>query len=107
MTISLICPECGVTFDKVEKRQVFCSKAHGKRFYNLQTKRGTVIGPLLVTARMGGRYAGVDKELAAWARKQHDQLISQWIKEDRAAGRDATLLMKNKMQAGWAACDVD
>ena len=107
MTTTLICPECGVTFDKVEKRQVFCSKAHGKRFYNLQTKRGTVIGPLLTVARMAGRYSGVDKELGAYARKEADNLISRWIQEDRAAGRDAALIVKAKMEAGWCAADVD
>ena len=101
------CPECSAEFEQTERRQVFCSRAHGKRFYNLQTKRGTIIGPLLVTARTAGRYAGVSRELGAYARREADALISQWIIEDRKAGRDATLIAEQKRTNRWRATDAE
>lgn len=103
---AITCPECGITVEKTEKRQVFCSREHGKRFYNLQTKRGTIIGPLLATARTAGRYAGVSKELGAYARREADRLINQWIIEDRQAGRNAALIVQSKMDADWRAVDA-
>ena len=103
----MICPECGVEFTRTERRQVFCTREHGKRFYNLQTKRGTVIGPLLVVAREAGRYRGTDKELGTYARREADALISRWVIEDRADGRSAAMIVREKMVNAWRAVDVD
>lgn len=103
---TITCPECGARFVRKGGRQMFCSPAHKVAFYNLQTTRGTVIGPLLATARLGGRYKGADRELAAYARREADALINRWIIEDREAGRDAALIVADKMARCWRAADV-
>ena len=108
MNEPLICPGCSTHFARTERRQVFCTKRCGKAFYNLQTKRGTVIGPLLTVAREAGRYkGGPSRALGAYARREADALISRWVIEDRAAGRSAALLVAAKFERAWRAVDVE
>lgn len=102
----LTCPECGVQFTKTARHQVFCTPAHKQAFYNLQTKRGTVIGPLLAVARAAGRYKGADRELGSYARTEADAIISRWVVDDRKAGRRPDLIVAAKREACWRGCDA-
>jgi hypothetical protein len=102
-----ICPGCGAQSARTARHQVFCTAECGKAYYNLMTKRGTVIGPLLIVAREAGRYkGGPSRELGRYARREADALISQWVIEDRAAGRNSALLVGEKMARAWRAVDV-
>lgn len=102
----LVCPQCSTKFPRTSNNQTFCTPAHKVAFYNLQTSRGTIIGPLLVTAAQEWRYAGGDRELAKYARREADTLISQWVVEDRACGRNAALVVARKQRMGWKWVDM-
>ena len=102
----MTCPECGCHFERNARRQVFCCPQHGRDFYNLQTTRGTIIGPLLVTAAQERRYSGGNRALAAYARREADALISRWVVEDREAGRNAALIVASKEGRKWRVADA-
>ena len=107
METTRICAGCSTRFKPQRTSQMFCTKACGKTFYNLQTMRGTVIAPLLSVAREAGRYkGGPSKALGAYARREADALISQWVIEDRAAGRQPALIVASKCARAWRAVDA-
>ena len=107
--LARICPECGVAFElkRPTSPQLFCTPAHKVRFYNLQIKRGLQLTPLMQTWRTAQpRYkSGASRELAAHAYGEACRLLDQYGKDDRAAGRDPSLVIAEKHLQGWRAGD--
>jgi hypothetical protein len=69
--------------------------------------RGAVLAPLLIASAEARRYRNAaNPEMAAYARRQADALISTWVIEDRAAGRRSAYVVAGKMEAGWSAVDL-
>lgn len=100
----MICPECGVTFTPRGGRQRFCSPAHKQRFHKLMAHRGQMVVPFGLSWQAGSR-SGCN--LSKWARSQHDALLRRWVRGDRAAGRNAALVVDAKRQAKWSHVDVE
>jgi len=97
------CPECGASFARKHHRQVFCTPAHKTRFYNVQCKRGVVMGPLLAVWARGRRKP---TEQTRYAFAQMCALESEWAREDKAAGRNPALVVAIKQELGWIAADL-
>ena len=104
------CPECATEIAAPKPRQIFCTPAHKAAFYNIQSKRGRVIMPLLAAWRPGGsgggRYVGADKDMGSYAFREACALVDQWDIEDRKAGRDPTLVVAGKYAIDWRAGDL-
>lgn len=99
-----VCPECGVTFTPVNGRQVFCTIKHKRGFHRLMANRGQLLMPLALVWQRGNR-AG--ERHAAWARAQKDGLLRRWVQEDKAAGRDPSLVTRTKEEFKWSYVDAD
>lgn len=106
MTATRVCAECAQTFTATRAWQRFCCEAHKQRFHKLMAKRGQMLAPLLIASAENRRYAGGDRELAAYGRREADALVSAWVVEDRSAGRSCALVAAGKQEDGWRAVDA-
>lgn len=98
------CPECGVTFIPGSGRQVFCTVDHKRAFHRLMAGRGQIMLPLSLAWQAGNRRG---EDHAAWARSQQDGLLRRWVREDRAAGRDPSIVTRAKEALLWSHVDAD
>lgn len=98
------CPECGVTFTPHHHAQTFCTTKHQQAFHKLMAKRGQIMVPFALVWRRGKH--GKNRDDASFSMQTHAQLTDAWNAEDRAAGRDPTLIVAAKRAAKWKAVDV-
>jgi hypothetical protein len=98
-----ICPECGARFIAGNGRQRFCTTAHQAKFHDVMKVRGKVGVPFVLAWRQGKRGATDDTR---YALGELSALADQWAAEDKAAGRDASLIVTGKRLASWRAADV-
>lgn len=97
------CPNCGATFKGSRRSQVFCGATCRTDFYDLQAIRGKVALPFLLTWRSGKRRTS---GASSYAMTQLCALADAWNAEDKAAGRNAGLIVANKLGAAWRATDA-
>lgn len=84
------CPECLKLFEPKVRNQLFCSTAHNTAWNNRATKRGRVLTPLAIAARItrnGTRGKPELREAGRQASNYYNLLIQNYRDEDRAAGR--------------------
>jgi hypothetical protein len=98
------CPECGATFAPRSGRQMFCSIEHKVAFHRLMANRGQLMLPLSWAWQAGNRSG--DRH-AAWSRGQQDALLRRWVREDKAAGRDPSILTRLKQETKWSHVDAE
>lgn len=99
-----VCPECGASFVRMNGRQMFCSIPHRVAFHRLMANRGQIMLPLALAWQAGNRKG---EDHAAWARNQKDGLLRRWVQEDKAAGRDPSLVTRAKETAKWSHVDAE
>ena len=79
-------------FEPKVYNQLFCTPAHNVEWSNRATKRGRVLTPLSMVARItrnGTRGEPEAREAGRRASNRHNQLIQQYRDEDRAANDGA------------------
>jgi hypothetical protein len=84
------CPECRKLFEPKVVNQLFCSPAHNTIWNNRQTKRGRVLTPYGMVARItrdGTRGSPERREVGKAAAASFRKLIQRYRDEDRKAGR--------------------
>jgi len=84
------CPECRKPFEPKVANQLFCNPAHNADWNNRATKRGRVLTPLGMVARItrnGTRGTPEAREAGRIASSHHATLIQRYRDEDREAGR--------------------
>lgn len=84
------CPECGRPFEPNRANQLFCCPRHNADWNNRATKRGRVLTPLSIIARVtrnGTQGREEAREAGRRASNRHNELIKEYRDEDRAAGR--------------------
>lgn len=82
------CPECMKLFEPKVANQLFCQPDHNNAWTNRATKRGRVLTPLSIVARVtrdGTRGTPEEREAGRSAAKQQRALIQRYRDEDRAA----------------------
>lgn len=86
-----VCGECGVALVRAYgKRNMFCGRPCQLAFGNRMTVRGRVLTPLAMADRLtrsGTRGPPEARKAGIEAGRQYRQLIDQWAREDREAGR--------------------
>lgn len=86
--VVIACPECLGTFRLTQRHQLFCSRIHKRAYNNRLMKRGAVLAPLVILARVTRNGSeGRHKEHGRRASRDSDQLIQRWRDDDKAAGR--------------------
>ena len=78
------CMECGLSFEQKRHDHVFCHKDHKHAYHNRQIKRGNRMFPLVYRWR-ALRSSDPTASNAAFSRLC--SLLSDWIDDDRSAGR--------------------
>ncbi len=84
------CPECMKPFEPKVVNQLFCKPAHNVDWNNRATKRGRVLTPLGMVARItrnGTRGTPTEREAGRVASSHHAALIQRYRNEDREEGR--------------------
>jgi len=84
------CPECMKLFEPKVANQLFCCPKHNADWNNRATKRGRVLTPLSMAARLtrNGTQGPLElREAGRQASNAHNQLIQVYRDEDREAGR--------------------
>jgi hypothetical protein len=86
------CPECpgGKLFEPKVVNQLFCCPAHNAAWNNRATKRGRVLTPYSMVARItrdGSRGTPEQRAVGKEAASSHRRLIQRYRDEDRTAGR--------------------
>ncbi len=84
------CPECMRLFEPKVANQLFCCPQHNNDFTNRGTKRGRVLTPLAIVARVTRNGTQGNQEAREAGRKAsnaHNALVKRYRDEDRAAGR--------------------
>lgn len=84
------CPECMALFEPGVVNQLFCCPEHNAAWNNRATKRGRVLTPLSMVARItrnGTRGSPEDRRAGREASNAHNKLIQKYRDEDRKAGR--------------------
>ncbi|MEG3177018.1 hypothetical protein U1872_12320 [Sphingomonas sp. RB3P16] len=84
------CPECMRLFEPKVSNQLFCKPEHNADWNNRATKRGRVLTPLSIVARVtrnGTRGTPEAREAGRVASSHHNALIQRYRDEDREAGR--------------------
>lgn len=82
--ITTTCMECGAPTERQRVDQKFCSKAHKHAFHNRNIKRGNMLFPLVYRWRA---LRSSDPEASNAAFSRMCALLSNWIENDRRAGR--------------------
>jgi hypothetical protein len=105
-----ICPYCGASVTKQAGRRGaarrFCV-GHQQKFNDLAGTRGKSLVSFVVVWQALRKSRDPDlKRLRAYAFGQMNALGALWASEDRAAGRSAVLVVRQKMAAGWMAADL-
>jgi hypothetical protein len=104
------CAQCGKAIpEDADSRKLYCDAKCKRNFHNLSQVRGQEILPLL-EAQWRLRYSKADKdpegyELQKSARQQVASLLSDYLRADRASGRDASLVVQARMDEGVRAMD--
>jgi hypothetical protein len=83
-----LCPECMQLFEPKVVNQLFCKPSHTRAWNDRATKRGRVLTPLSIVARVtrnGTRGTPEAREAGRVASSQHNTLIQRYRDEDRAA----------------------
>lgn len=84
------CPECMKLFEPKVANQLFCTPQHNAAWNNRATKRGRVLVPLGMAARLsrnGTQGKPEEREAGRRASNRYNILIREHRDEDRAAGR--------------------
>lgn len=82
------CPECMKPFEPKVVNQLFCKPAHNADWNNRATKRGRVLTPLGMVARItrnGTRGTPEAREAGKTASSYYATLVQRYRDEDRAA----------------------
>ena len=96
------CPECVQVFRPVHPRQLFCCPAHKAAFHNRATVRGKALTPMAMAARITRDGCQGDTVTGKRGRRESRQLIDQWAREDREAGRmDMVSYMRARLAIGY------
>lgn len=98
-----VCPQCGAAFKAHHGKQQFCQPAHQGAFHDINAKRGKVLLPLIASWRSGKRGVSAD---SSYAFAEMARLADRWAAEDKAVGRDPSLIVAAKRKAGWSAADL-
>ncbi|WP_232280323.1 hypothetical protein [Sphingomonas sp. PAMC 26605] len=80
------CPECMRLFEPKVSNQLFCSPAHNADWNNRATKRGRVLTPLAMVARItrnGTRGTPEARAAGKRASSQYNALVQRYRDEDR------------------------
>lgn len=80
--ISHACAECGTAFQATDRKAAFCSVACRTASNNRRRERGALLYDLLVHQRFN-REVAQERQV----RSLIDRMVSNWVAEDRAAGR--------------------
>lgn len=84
------CPEClGPVDTTMDWRKIFCSQAHRMAFHNRQLIRGRKLVVPAIAERITRSGTARRKAAGILARQRNRQMMDQWVKDDRAAGRMA------------------
>ncbi len=84
------CPECRPDvrgFIRRHPGQLFCTTAHRDAWNDRAAKRGRVLTPLAIVARLTRNGTRGDSDTGARAASEQHALITRWRDEDAAAGR--------------------
>lgn len=100
---AIICPQCGVSFVPGHHLTAFCTPEHKQAYHDTNAKRGKVLLPFAQVARMGKRGFTAERR---YALAQYSALLDRFNAEDKAAGRSAEIIVREKMAKGWAAADL-
>lgn len=82
------CPECMRLFEPKVSNQLFCTPAHTAEWNNRATKRGRVLTPLSMVARItrnGTRGTPEARDAGKQASSHYNRLVQRYRDEDRAA----------------------
>ena len=71
----------------------------------MSARRGKILTPLALVWRQG-RNRKQDAKLAAYALTELAALLDAYARNDREAGRNPSLVVAVKHEAGWRAADV-
>lgn len=85
-----LCPECMRLFEAKVVNQLFCKPEHNTDWNNRATKRGRVLTPLAMVARItrnGSRGTPEAREAGKRASSQYNALVQRYRDEDRDAKR--------------------
>lgn len=105
-----VCAQCGKPIPpERHKRVLYCDARCKRNFHNLSQVRGQEIMPLLEAQRRWCN-AKPDKdpehyELQRSARQQIGELLGDYIRQDKANGRDASLVIRARMEDGVRVMD--
>lgn len=92
--VSHACAECGTAFEATDRKAVFCSPACRTASNNRRRDRGALIYDLLVHQRFN-REAAQERNV----RSLVDRMISNWVAEDRDAGRRVLRPLQDCLEA--------
>ena len=99
------CPECKPAVRAFVRRhpgQLFCTTAHRDAWNDRAAKRGKVLAPLAIVARLTRNGTRLDRETGARAASDQHSLITRWRDEDAAAGRMShTEYLARRYRAGF------
>lgn len=90
--LTVVCADCGGSFETTRTDARFCCDAHKTRFGNRMAARGKVLAPYVMAwiAGRGGGYAGTHP-VAGPAMREITSIARSFIDEDKAAGRPSTI----------------
>lgn len=97
------CPQCGEPFDPVDQRQVFCSPAHRRSYYDLCAIRGKTLLSLALVWREGKRGKTAAR---SYAFAELCALLDKYRAEDKAHGRRPDLLIDQRMRTKRSVADL-
>ncbi|WOF43754.1 hypothetical protein KNJ79_01970 [Sphingopyxis indica] len=96
------CPECAEPFKAAHPRQLFCSNEHKTAFHNRATVRGRALTPIVMAARITRDGSRGDVETGKEARREGQQMMDRWAREDREAGRLSMVdYMRERRRIGY------
>jgi hypothetical protein len=104
------CAQCGAAIPAdADRRKLYCDAKCKRAFHNVSQCRGQEIMAFLEAQR---RYCnakpGKDPEgyeLQRFARQQFGQLLGDYLRADKLSGRDASLVVKARMEEGVRVMD--
>jgi hypothetical protein len=83
-----LCPEClKPVIAKAGSEKTFCVDGHRHVFHNRAAKRGKLLAPLLMAARITRGGSRGDRATGRAARQEAERLMQRWVDEDREKKR--------------------
>jgi hypothetical protein len=99
------CAQCGAVIPAdADRRKLYCDKVCKRNFHNVSQCRGQEIMAFLEAQRkLCNKKPGKDPDgydIQRFARQQIGQLLGDYLRQDKASGRDASLVVKARMDEG-------